>query len=509
MARNLFHLGTRHLFGISGSGPSLELITAMETLGARYFPVSHEAAGAIMAGAVTRVTNRPAASLSIKGPGLANMSAGIIANALENYPAISIAESYSADVPSWRQHKRIDQAAILAPVVKNLLYLNQAPDHLGAALDDARREPRGPLHLELGAGSGGTPTLQGAAGNPDLDSLQNLWQQLERCRKPLVIAGSLAGRRDWGRTLGDLSIPVMTTVSAKGLVDEAAPHSAGIFSGAGKNLAPERALLEAADLVLCLGVRNHELLGFPFPENTWLLGETHDGLGGFPNGDNTLLGTPDHFSKSVALMGNQRWGEHPVAESRNRLRRSLLDGSWLPATLFECLNQLDSQIDLTCDVGSFCTIGEHLFLASPERGFYCSGNGRNMGTGIPTAMGVAVANGGKPVVCVSGDGGFGMYVAEIKLAVAESLPICFVLASDGRYGSIACAPQSHPMSERAVTMAAPSWLEAVAGMGCPAFAAANTEAFARLLGDWERRGPIFIETTFAAEPYAAMTTDLR
>lgn len=523
LARQLHGLGTRHVFGITGSGPSLELITALEALGVMYYPVSHEAAGAIMAGAVTRILDRPAVSLSIKGPGLANMTAGIIANALEGYPALSIAESYDDETPGWRRHKRIDQVALLRPVTQRILHIDEVGDGLELASRQAFAEPRGPWHLELSQGPTvpattpeavpGTetgPARSTVAGSGSGScSLEQLAAALRESSRPLVIAGSLACRRRWGARLAELEVPVLTTVAARGLLDERAEHAAGIFTGAGRELAPEVALLAAADLVLGVGLRNQELLGFPFPRHTFLVDEITTGSGGFPNGDHLTVASEAETGEILAGLAGRGWGVDLVADTKRRLRDHLLDGSWLPAACFEALNQLRRDHDLICDTGSFCTVGEHLFQARPERVFYCSGNGRNMGTAIPTAIGIAVAKPRKPLFCMVGDGGFGMYAAELKLAVAEGLPICFVLSSDGAYGSIACAPQSHPMSTRATTIRQPSWLEAVRGLGCPARSAADAADFTDQITAWNDQEPLFIECRFATEPYARMTEKLR
>ncbi|MBL1828579.1 hypothetical protein ELE35_29995, partial [Klebsiella pneumoniae] len=91
---------------------------------------------------------------------------------------------------------------------------------------------------------------------------------------------------------------------------------------------------------------------------------------------------------------------------------------------------------LILDTGLFCTIGETIWKASKPSDFCGSSNGRYMGCAIPTAIGVAISNQGKRVICVMGDGGIRPYFPEILLAVEENLPILFLLISDGYYGSV-------------------------------------------------------------------------
>src|SRR3990172_9061345 len=118
LASNLMDQGLRAAFGVTGSGGSWALISALEKRGVPYWPVAHEAAGAIMAGTFAKLSGGLAASISIKGPGLANMFPGIVHNHFENNPAISLSECFGSDIPAHRKHKRLNHAAILGSVVK-------------------------------------------------------------------------------------------------------------------------------------------------------------------------------------------------------------------------------------------------------------------------------------------------------------------------------------------------------------------------------------------------------
>jgi len=132
-----------------------------------------------------------------------------------------------------------------------------------------------------------------------------------------------------------------------------------------------------------------------------------------------------------------------------------------------------------------------------------------MGGAIPCAIGLAICKSHLPVFCVMGDGGIRSYPAEIKLAVQEELPICFVLMKDGRYSSVASIPQPIAMSQRAVTVFNPSWWEAVEKMGCEAHLVDSESSFATAVQVWNQKGPLFLEASFDAESYSEMTRRLR
>jgi acetolactate synthase-1/2/3 large subunit len=59
-----------------------------------------------------------------------------------------------------------------------------------------------------------------------------------------------------------------------------------------------------------------------------------------------------------------------------------------------------------------------------------------LGYGLPAAIGAQIANPGRAVVAVLGDGGFMFSVNELATAVKYRLPIAIVLMNDERYGAI-------------------------------------------------------------------------
>jgi thiamine pyrophosphate-dependent acetolactate synthase large subunit-like protein len=174
------------------------------------------------------------------------------------------------------------------------------------------------------------------------------------------------------------------------------------------------------------------------------------------------------------------------------------------------LNARPPGTTLVTDTGSFCTIAEHLWRAGGRRAYLGTSNGRYMGTGIPTAIGAAVAAPGRPVVCLVGDGGVRMHPAEVRLAVAERLPVCFILMSDGRFGSVASAAgPAGAAVPRAVGVDGASWWRAFEAMGCDACRAESAATFEAALAAWAGDRPLFVEAAFEPAAYAAMTRELR
>jgi thiamine pyrophosphate-dependent acetolactate synthase large subunit-like protein len=61
----------------------------------------------------------------------------------------------------------------------------------------------------------------------------------------------------------------------------------------------------------------------------------------------------------------------------------------------------------------------------------------SIGFGYPAALGAWAADPGRPVVAVTGDGGFGQYAAELTTAVKYGIPVKHVLLDNHALGKIA------------------------------------------------------------------------
>ena len=165
---------------------------------------------------------------------------------------------------------------------------------------------------------------------------------------------------------------------------------------------------------------------------------------------------------------------------------------------------------LVLDTGFFCTVGETIWKATRPDLFCGSSVGRFMGSAIPTAIGVSISSKDSPVLCVMGDGGISPYFGEISIAVRESLPILFVLMTDGRYGSVASFSPSDVETKRAVNVGIDSWCDNVRGLNCEAIQATNEMELIKALNNWKGRVvPLFIELPFKPEGYAATSRKLR
>lgn len=491
-------------FGIPGGGPVLELIDALETAGTQFVTTHFEGSAALMAGAVGRLSGRPGLAMSIKGPGLANLASGLATCRLEAMPLIAAVEAYDRDTDMARQHKRLDHDGFIRAVAKAHAGLDHPAEEIASVCDAAARETPGPVLLELAA-TPMAPTGAHFQAKPNAEALLELAAKAER---PVVISGTLAGRLGLGAKLGALNIPVFTTAAAKGVVDERLPVAAGVFTGAGKALSPEAKLLASTDLVVGIGLRANEILSLDAIECRLVSIEAER-----PEAPEryAALGLPDDAPRLLDTLAFHRWGLDELAVAKQAMRDALLGTQFLPAHCFEAATtHFGADMRLVLDTGHFCTIGEHLGVVSAPDRYLSSGMGRSMGAALPFAIGGAIYDAGLPTVLAIGDGGIGMFFAELRIAVARKLPLLILFMRDGAFGSIRSAAHAKGLTEAPLTMTGATWRGAADGIGLWTAAAPDEQGLRDALAEWRPGdGPGMIEIGFDADLYRDMTDNLR
>lgn len=502
--------GVRDMFGITGSGQSLSLLDALHRRGVTFHGTFFEGSAAVMAGTVGRLSRRAGVALSIKGPGLANMVPGLAAAKLEAWPMVAIAEAYGPAVGPARAHKRMDQGGLFAAVGKGRRYLSPHGPDFAAMAGWAEAETPGPVLLEL-AGAGIDAQEPVPAEVHEAGDVEAVLLAVVGAKRPVVIAGTLAVRRGWSRKLNSMGIPVFSTAAAKGVVDETLSHAAGVYTGVGLELVPEQQLIAEADLVIGLGLRTNELLGTP--------GFACSAINVDPLGSEAspglefaaACGTDGADAVLDALVAAAPWGQDQLQSILSKLFEAMRSHGFQPPRAFERLaKHFGRNVRIVLDTGYFCTIGEHAWLA--RRADWClgSGQGRYMGIGLPTAIAAALHDPSVPTIAVAGDGGTGMFVSELRLAVQHRLPLMVVLMSDGGFGSVRTRAIMDQLVQSSLIMHAPSWLPVMEGLGIPSRSVGTEDELLAALKDWEpANGPGFIEVHFEPDAYQSMVTGIR
>ena len=504
--------GGRLAFGITGSGPSLSLIDTLEKAGATFVTTGHESTAALMAGACACLTGKPALAQSIKGPGFMNMLPGLLCNAYEGLPSLSLSESYPQGHSDARCHKWLDHRAAGAEFLKQQLFFDPDRGFLGQCWASASGEFPGPVHIDLGAGENGPAApLEEALTSPDFEQLAN---RIERSSRPLLVVGSLGLRAPWGSDLQRLGIPVFTTPAGKGLLDESLATAAGVFTGAGKPDTPEKRLLPDADLLITLGLRAGEILNPAFDRPETVQIDTITATGGrlFPArslGQQHIL-SDAQIGKLIGLLQQKNWGGDRVRAARSHLDAVAERYGWGPVVAMRMLQAALPGATHILDTGNFTVLGEHFLQAATPSSLLGTPNGRYMGAGLGYALGASFALPDTPVILWIGDGGIRSLIGELALAAEHNRKLLVMVMKDGYFGSIRGSALSNHLTQNPVTLSDRSLARIGEALGLNTVTVSGESQLDSALDAW-RRNPTatLCECLLEPDQYIELTAQIR
>jgi acetolactate synthase-1/2/3 large subunit len=436
--------GSTVMFGVPGGGNNLEIIGAAEAAGIRFVLAHAETAATIMAAVHADLTGEPTAVVVTRGPGAASAVNGVAQARLDRQPLVVLTDAVSTADYARVSHQRIDQRALFGPVTKATGTLGSddgAAEVAERAVRLASEAPGGPVHLDfdpaarsvLKSCGTGRPGAVGAAP-------ARLAELLAGSSRPVLALG-LGARPVAGQVrelVRDTGVPVLTTYRAKGVVPDSWPNAAGLLTGA----TIEADVLDAADLIVAIGLDSVELIPGPWPYRTPLVALTEWADDSpYLRADLEVVGPLRELVSSLRLRDG--WPVGFAADRRNAGLLRLLDAP----TGREGVAPHDvvTRTRATAPADAVATVdaGAHMLVALPlwdtDRvdGVLVSSGLATMGFALPAAIGAAFAEPGRRVVCLTGDGGLGMALAELETVARYQLPVTVVVFNDSRLSLIA------------------------------------------------------------------------
>jgi acetolactate synthase-1/2/3 large subunit len=505
LAAALAQAGTEFLFGVPGGGANLDLVEAGERAGLRFVLTHGETAGAIMAAVYGELTGRPGACLATRGPGAAALANGVAHGRLDRCPMIAVVDAVGDGRIS---HQRLDQARLLGAAAKAYVRLGAAD--AARAVACALAPPWGPVVVEAGDGAPEFGAPPAATGARELAAARAL---LAGAARPLALVGVGArGATDAARELvAATGMPVLTTYKAKGAVPETSAEAAGLLTGA----TIEAPLLEAADAVLAIGVDPVELIpaGWPYAApvvsaGPWPVAEPYLPVAVELVGDvaELLAG----LRPSLRASGWPRAGQDYRRDALARLADP--GGGMTPHLVVDAARAAFGPSALaTVDSGAHMLVAMARWEASEPGQVLISSGLATMGFALPAAIAAALARPGRRVVCLTGDGGLGMCLAELETLARLALPVTVVVFDDAALSLIAVKqrPGGHG-GPGAVTYRDVDFAAVAAGLGVPGERVSTPGALrAALAGAAAAEGPRLVDAVLDPSGYGDVLAAIR
>src|SRR4051812_13036721 len=448
------------MVGHSNLGFADALRRAEERGELRFVGIRHEGAAAFAASAYGKLTGRPAACFAIAGPGSTNLLTGLYDAKLDGAPVVAISGQVPSKVLGRGAFQDLDLSAVFRDIAISTTTVHAGSDHaeLAALAVKHARDGRGVAHLVLPDEVQALPTPAPAGSpdgrytrgpvRPDAAALGRAADLVAAARRPVIVVGHGArGARDEVVALAEqLGAPVLTTFKAKGLVPDTHPLGAGVLGRSGTPVASW--LMNEADLLVVIGASFSNHTGIAPWQRIVQIDDTPRSIGRFDAVTADLLGDAavvvPALAEAVREAGARAQDQRSDVAARwaiwraEKARRVADDrGRGVSAAaVFQALSDhLPADAIVTVDVGNHAySLGR--YLESKGQPVLMSGYLGSIGFGYPAALGAHAAFPDRPIVAVTGDGGFGQYAMELTTAVKYRVPVKHVLLDNHSLGKI-------------------------------------------------------------------------
>lgn len=470
MAETMANWGVRWVWGMVGHS-NLGLADALrrqeEAGRMRYIGIRHEGAASFAASAYGKLTGRPAACFSIAGPGATNLLTGLWDAHVDRAPVLALTGQVDSQVLGPGAFQEVDLQAAFGSVAvwgQTVLPGSRHAELVNLACKHAILE-RGVGHLIFPDEVQTMPAPDAKAGEPEgritqreiappAEAFEAAADLLRKAKRPVIIVGHGARfEMDAVTALAEeLDCPVITTFKAKGQISDRHPLGCGVLGRSGTPIASW--FMNEADLLLVFGASfsNHTGITPKIPTiqvdlDPMILGKFHAVtvpvwgeigvtaklLLGVVAGSAAATSQREEVAKRWAI-----WRDEKQSREADDLGKGIS-----AAAIFAAMNRtVPGDAIMPVDVGNN-TYSFGRYFECTGQVVLMSGYLGSIGFGLPAALGAWAATqeegtpfSGRPVVSVSGDGGFGQYMAELTTAVKYGMNLTHVLLNNSELAKI-------------------------------------------------------------------------
>ena len=482
--------GVRHVFGLCGHTNIAVLAALSKSRKIRFVNTRHEQVAAHAADGYARATGKASVLLTHLSPGLTNAATGVANASLDSIPMVVIAGDVPTHYYGKHPHQEVNlhadasQFEIYRPFVKRAWRVDSAhllPEILEKAFTLAESGRPGPVLVDVpmdvfSKASDPAPwkrvsTNTRSLAKPSLDdeTAEKIVRALLDAKAPVIYAGGgvlLAQAADEMRELAEhLSLPVAHTLMGKGALPDDHPLILGMTGFWGTKYINDKC--RNADWILALGTRFSEADCSSWEEAyTFRLPPTklvHIDIDPAEIGRNypAAIGAVADLKEALKVLLRVARKMAPKGVKRDRLvaemaanrakfvagnRQAMQSDAWpmRPERILADLREVLPRDAILCtDVGwNKNGVGQQFPIYTPGS-IFTPGGFATMGFGSPAALGAKVAQPGRVVVALVGDGGFGQNPAALATAFEEDIAVVWVIMNNHAFGTIAGLEAAH------------------------------------------------------------------
>jgi acetolactate synthase-1/2/3 large subunit len=436
----------------------------------RIVSMHHEQAAGFAAEAVGRMSGIPGVALATSGPGATNLVTAIGSCYFDSVPTVFITGQVNTTELSGNRAIRqqgfqeTDIVSIVKPITKAAWLVKTAeelPQILERAFHLAVEGRPGPVLIDIPmdvqrmevAPRRTEPVIRVPVVEATHEFSMKAFKALAAAERPLLLAGGgirSSGATEQFREMADLlNIPVVSSLMGLDVLPSCHPLKVGMIGTYGNRWANQAVM--SSDCLLVLGSRldvrqtGADTVGFKKNRRIFHvdcnLGQLNNRVAGC---DVCTAHLSDFIDAMLQVAANAPRRKSSEWESWILDRKSrALDTEELkgckginPNRFIHALSEASAKASaILADVGKHQMWAAQSVEIGAEQRFLVSGGMGSMGFALPAAIGATLSS-GRPVVVVSGDGGFQCNIQELETIALHQLPVKMVILNNNSLGMV-------------------------------------------------------------------------
>ncbi|BFT79233.1 acetolactate synthase large subunit [Enterobacter pseudoroggenkampii] len=451
--------GITTVAGIPG-GTVLPLYDALsQSTQIRHVLARHEQGAGFIAQGMARTQGKPAVCMACSGPGATNLVTAIADARLDSIPLICITGQVPSSMIGTDAFQEVDTYGISIPITKhNYLVrdISELPQVISDAFRIAQSGRPGPVWIDIPKDVQTAeieidvlpePGDRAPAPEFSAESVRDAAAMINAAKRPvLYLGGGAINAADEIREFAEkANLPTTMTLMALGMLPKAHPLSLGMLGMHGAR--STNYILQEADLLIVMGARfDDRAIGKTeqFCPNAKIIHVDIDRaeLGKIKQPHVAIQGDVAEVLAQLIPQtdATDRADWRQLVADLQREFPGAIPTEGDPLSHYGLINAVAACVDdsaiITTDVGQHQMWTAQAYPLNRPRQWLTSGGLGTMGFGLPAAVGAALANPDRKVICFSGDGSLMMNIQEMATAAENQLDVKIILMNNEALGLV-------------------------------------------------------------------------
>ncbi|HDS6458281.1 TPA: acetolactate synthase large subunit [Morganella morganii subsp. morganii] len=452
--------GITSVSGIPG-GAALPLYDALGNSRIRHILARHEQGAGFIAQGIARTTGKAAVCISSSGPGATNLMTAIADAKLDSVPLVCITAQVSSPMIGTDAFQEVDTYGMSIPITKHNYLVRNVQDLPGIIADAFRIAESGrpgPVWVDVPKDVQAAiieidelPPIMPKDPLPlfDAEKVTEAAAMINQAKRPILyIGGGIVASQSQQLVQSfaeRAGLPTTMTLMGLGTIPQQHPLYLGMLGMHGARYT--NMILQESDLLIVVGARfDDRAIGKAeqFCPDAKIIHVDID------RAEISKIKQPDiainadagqvlaMLLPQIEVNTRQAWNDH-ITQIKQEFPLEQINKSD-PLSHFGLIAAVADAVDndaiITTDVGQHQMWVAQAYPLCRPRQWLTSGGLGTMGFGLPAAIGAALAEPSRKIVCFTGDGSIMMNIQEMATAAEHNLDIKIILMNNQALGMV-------------------------------------------------------------------------